>query len=301
MTGARGLSVRLFLADGAPGGIVTAEIMNWTGHVLSAPRAALARALGRDEAGKTGVYFLIGEVEDSLGRRRVYVGESDEVGRRVAEHAADPAKDFFERFVLVTSKDQNLTKAHARYLENRLAAIARESRRAILDNRTDPASGALPESDVADMEFFIAQTRLIMPVLGHDFLREPAIAREASPGALELYLESPKKGLRAEAVMTDDAFVVRAGSTAAPTPRGGGRSGAAGHAALRAQLAAEGVLAPDRDGRALRFAQDFAFSSSGAAASVIHGRSANGRIAWRLKGSGATLRQHEEAQTEGRA
>ncbi|SET20925.1 protein of unknown function [Oceanicella actignis] len=123
----------------------------------------------------------------------------------------------------------------------------------------------------------------------------------AMTGARGLDPRRPRKGLRAEAVMTDDAFVVRAGSTAAPTPRGGGRSGAAGYAALRAQLAAEGVLAPDRDGRALRFAQDFAFSSPSAAASVIHGHKANGRIAWRLKGSGATLRQHEEAQTEGRA
>ena len=36
-----GRSVRLFLADGTSTGIVTAEIMNWTGHVIAAPRTRL--------------------------------------------------------------------------------------------------------------------------------------------------------------------------------------------------------------------------------------------------------------------
>lgn len=35
----KGRSLRLFLADGTPGGIITAEIMNWTGHVMIAPRS----------------------------------------------------------------------------------------------------------------------------------------------------------------------------------------------------------------------------------------------------------------------
>ncbi|MCZ7629642.1 MAG: hypothetical protein M5U19_11580 [Microthrixaceae bacterium] len=31
-----GKSIRLFLVDGTPGGLLTAEIMNWTGHVIAA-------------------------------------------------------------------------------------------------------------------------------------------------------------------------------------------------------------------------------------------------------------------------
>lgn len=33
-----GRSIRLFLVDGSPSGLLTAEIMNWTGHVLTGPR-----------------------------------------------------------------------------------------------------------------------------------------------------------------------------------------------------------------------------------------------------------------------
>ena len=35
----QGRSIRLFLVDGAPNGLLTAEIMNWTGHVLTGPRS----------------------------------------------------------------------------------------------------------------------------------------------------------------------------------------------------------------------------------------------------------------------
>ena len=36
-----GRTVRLYLADGAPTGIITAEIINWTGKAVSGPRARL--------------------------------------------------------------------------------------------------------------------------------------------------------------------------------------------------------------------------------------------------------------------
>ena len=57
----RGRSIRLFLVDGTPNGLLTAEIMNWTGHVLRTPRTKIKEALARPEAGFTGVYVLIGE------------------------------------------------------------------------------------------------------------------------------------------------------------------------------------------------------------------------------------------------
>ena len=69
-----GRSVRLYLVDGSPTGILTAEIMNWTGHALVAPRSRLGEALSRDEASRTGVYFLVGDDPDqpheSPGLRR---------------------------------------------------------------------------------------------------------------------------------------------------------------------------------------------------------------------------------------
>ena len=91
--------------------------MNWTGHVLFSTRSNFTEVLQRSEAHKTGVYFLFGDIKEIGGKRPVYIGESDNVGKRISQHAKNDTKDFFERFCLFTSKDQNLTKAHIRYLK----------------------------------------------------------------------------------------------------------------------------------------------------------------------------------------
>jgi hypothetical protein len=70
----------MFLADGTPGGLLTAEIMNWTGHIVAAPRSDLAQLLKRQEARRTGVYLLIGDDPDSLGGLLAYIGEGDDIG-----------------------------------------------------------------------------------------------------------------------------------------------------------------------------------------------------------------------------
>ena len=63
MTGnAQGRSLELFFIDGKPDGMLTAEVFNWTGHVLVTPRTQISEALKRKEARYTGIYLLFGEL-----------------------------------------------------------------------------------------------------------------------------------------------------------------------------------------------------------------------------------------------
>jgi hypothetical protein len=50
-----GKQIKLFLVDGTPGGLTTAEITNWTGHVFSARRSDLADLLKREEVQRAGL------------------------------------------------------------------------------------------------------------------------------------------------------------------------------------------------------------------------------------------------------
>jgi hypothetical protein len=133
---------------------------------LVAPRSRLGEALSRNEPQKTGVYCLVGDDPEQPGKSRVYIGEGDCIADRIKSHAKDESKDFWTRVCFVTSKDTNLTKAHARYLESRLVELTRSADRANV-----PSPKALPESDIADMEYFIAQMQVVLPVVGLDFLR----------------------------------------------------------------------------------------------------------------------------------
>lgn len=67
-----GHQVRLFLVDGTPGGLMTAEIINWTGHVLKGKRDRLTAIRDRPEAKRTGIYLLFGE-DNSVGGRMAYI------------------------------------------------------------------------------------------------------------------------------------------------------------------------------------------------------------------------------------
>lgn len=72
-----GKQVKLFLVEGTPGGLTTAEITNWTGHLVTGPRSRLADLLVREEAKRTGVYILLGDDPEALGGLRCYIGEAD--------------------------------------------------------------------------------------------------------------------------------------------------------------------------------------------------------------------------------
>jgi hypothetical protein len=298
----QGRSVRLYLVDGTPTGILTAEIMNWTGHVLVAPRSKLPNALQRPEATRTGLYFLVGDDPDQPTKERVYVGEGDSVIDRLKSHSKDVSKDFWTRACLVTSKDFNLTKAHVRYLESRFVQVIRSADRANVANGNEPALKNLPESDVADMEFFIQQVQVVLPVVGFDFLRprptahlvSASIESDVTPSdPLDLVMTSGKYGFEARAVEVDGEITVLKGSRGSTEVFSTNIYGA-----LREQLLKEGRLVTVDDPRFVEFAEDVTFPSPSAAAAVIKNRNTNGRTSWKLANSGQSLKDWQDTSLE---
>lgn len=284
---APGRSIRLFLADGTPQGLIIAEIMNWTGQALSAPRARLADLLKRAEAGRTGIYLLIGPDPDRPAGAKAYVGEADSVVARLRRHIGDEGKDFFDRLVIVVAKDDNLTKAHARYLESQLIRSARESGSVTLANDTQPDFQILPEADRADMEFFLGQLRLVLPILGFDLFRSPVRQADSDLASGDAEFTFSTAGAAATARESDDGFIVLAGSTAR---KQGTDTFPLGYQALRDQLIQDGRLAEGPSADLYRFAEDVSFASPSAAASIVAARSASGPREWKVRGSGQPYR-----------
>ena len=97
-----GKTTRIFLAAGEPTGILLAEISNWTGKVLVARRSQLDQLSKREEVRRTGVYLLVGPDPDDPSRALAYIGEGDNVFKRLLRRSWDEAKDFWERTVVMT-------------------------------------------------------------------------------------------------------------------------------------------------------------------------------------------------------
>lgn len=303
-----GKSVRLFLADGTPGGLLTAEIMNWTGHVVAAPRSDVGSLLKRPEAGRTGIYILLGDDPDSMGGSLAYIGEGDDVSKRLYQHSRPEdqgGKDFWERAIVLTSKDANLTKAHARYLESRLITLAQHANRARLVNGTAPTPLPLPESDISDMEYFITQTKIALPVLGVNLFRSTTVpntfvdlvkpVHTGQPSVSPVFeMRLKKDGIVATALEVDGEFTVIEGSFARPSWIGVED----GYRRLREKLEQDGTLVPSDDDKLMVFTRNQVFASPSAASAIVSGRNSNGRVEWKLQSSGVTYGSWQSMEIE---
>lgn len=282
----KGKQVKLFLVDGTPGGLTTAEITNWTGHVLSARRSDLADLLKRDEAQRTGVYLLLGDDETALGDTRCYVGEADVIAARLRAHANDKDRSFWDRVVVITSKDTNLTKSHGRYLESRLIQLAAKAGRVSLENGTAPPTPNLPEADASDMEYFVGQLQIMLPVLGVNTIRVRPVAPVSSADPVEspvFTLSNVKTGVAASAQQIDGEFTLLSDSKVVAQWHGVGKATStqkayAGYRARHENLLADGSIVV-QSGVGL-VTRDIAFSSPSTAGAVALGRSCNGRVEW---------------------
>lgn len=293
MTGnTQGRSLELFFIDGKPDGMLTAEVFNWTGHVLMTPRTQISEALKRREAKYTGIYLLFGELN---GEQLAYIGESEDISDRIRNHDAN--KDWWTTAILITSAADNLNKAHVKYLEARLIEEAREAGRIKLENSTMPSRPSLSEAAQANMEAFLDYTLMVLPALRIDsFLKKirpttkSAIddRRAAIEPKFELFLK--KESIRATAVLSNGEFIVQAGSLARKSWVGD-KKDKSYYWKLFDDLVAQGILADG--GKCRVFTENYAFSSTSAAGAVVTGRSTAGPIAWKLQGSNKTYKDWE--------
>lgn len=286
-----GKTIRIYLASGSPTGIRHAELVNWTGQAIVCPRPRIGELSDWEESKRPGVYILLGFDDDDTPL--AYLGEAENVHLRLQGHLK--GKDFWDEAVFITSKDENLTKAHAKYLESRMIGLARRAGRVALENGTSPPLPSLPRADLDAMEEFLIPARTLLGALGFSVL-QPLQSRDDPPTQggrltltdIQLFWVHPKRSVDAQGASTDEGFVVFEGSrgTSTVTPSWDG-----GYRRLRKKLLANGTLV--QIDNAVRFTRDALFNSPSAAAAVLYGQRANGRTAWKSE-DGTTLKELEE-------
>lgn len=283
-------TVKIFLAEGDPDSVRTSEISNWTGKAVAGPRSQLDIILQREEAKKPGIYFLTG-INSETGKPRVYIGEAEVIRSRLKGHLE---RDFWKTVIFFVSKDENLTKAHIKYLEGKLIEMTKLADRYELDN-TNASGSHLPESDTADMNVFLAKVEQLLPVLGQDFLKP--FVKQTTPMKASDLMTCTIKNVKATGRPSENGFLVLKGSEAVLKERPSVKKYPY-PSTLRSQLLSEGTLTTKAD--RLVFVKDYEFSSPSAAASVIHGGHANGLISWKTP-NGITIKELEQKDVANKA
>jgi hypothetical protein len=274
-------TIKLFLVHGSPNGLRTAELSNWSGKAIAAPRNELSSLLKREELSSPGFYFLTG-VDPESGDKAIYIGEAENVANRLKNHSG---KDFWNTATVFVSKDENLTKSHIRYIEGKLISIAIESSSSLVVNAA--SSGAkLPESDAAEMDIFLHKTLQLLPVLGvTDFNRSVE-----TPAKEKDILFCKIKGLTARGKRTSGGFTVYAGSQAVLEHR----PSAVRMKKKREELINKGLLKTEKNH--LIFTKDIEFGSPSTAAAIVRGGASNGLTSWK-NNKGIKLKEIEENET----
>lgn len=275
----RGKTIRQFLLDGIPDGRWISELSNWTGKAYKIPRTYVNLCTDRKELNYTGVYFLFGQNDDD-GMPQVYIGEAENIMSRIKQHLSE--KDFWTECVAFISKDNNLNKAHTKYLESHLYGLAKQAKRYDILNSNTPTESSISEMDQAEMDEFIDNMQLILSVSGHKVL-EPSAGNIKNKGIPVFFLQD-RSGTKASGKPTSDGFVILKGSTIAQVI-----ASSLSQSVLnkRQQLITRGIVDEN-----YTFTQDWSFGSPSLAAAIVVGYSINGRTAWKNK-KGISLKEAE--------
>ncbi|WRK55154.1 hypothetical protein SD457_10260 [Coprobacillaceae bacterium CR2/5/TPMF4] len=175
-----GKAIELFLVNGTAESLVTAELSNWNGKAIKIPRTEVQQC-NRDDLRNAGVYFLFCK-EDS-----------------------DKEKYYWNSAVVFTGRDLN--KALIRYLENRSVEIARECGRYQILTKNTYKNTVMKESQIASMEEFIDNVKIIINTLGYKVLEPVSHADEKT-----VYLYCKGSGANAKGFVSSGGFTVLKGS-----------------------------------------------------------------------------------------
>jgi len=280
------------MIDGTAYGPRFSEIGNWVGKAVYSPRASVNKIMNRPEFDNPGVYCLKGDPTDDAFDEKIYIGEAENIKNRLKQHLSDPKKDFKE-LIFFVSKDELLTKTQIRYLESRMVQLAIEAKTAQIDNANSPSLPTLHEADISDMEYFLDQIKLILPVMGFKFLISSTVKQEDIIDSAKIdsthetyYIKT--KTFKAEMTETDQGYIVAKGSEAKKELS---NSCTETYINMRRKLVETEIMIED-EGK-LVFAEDAVFSSPSAASNMILGRNSNGFTEWVNK-KGLTFKEVQD-------
>ncbi|SHJ70348.1 GIY-YIG nuclease family protein [Flavobacterium haoranii] len=278
-----GKTIKLFLIDGEPNGRMTCEFSNWTGKAYKIPRIMIKESYNRDDLKNPGIYLLFGENDN--GKGQVYIGEAETIIDRLKQHVAQ--KEFWSEVILFISKDENLNKAHIKYLESRLFELAKKINHYEVENTTIPTKSSISESEIAEMEEFIENIKLLTNTLGHRVFESLVNSETNKTKKSNIFQIKAARGANGLGIPSSKGFIVFKNSEIALDTVESMQKSLQN---IRQKLIDNQIIIKNDKGYI--FNTDYEFSSPSTAAAIVMGRNANGLKEWKLK-NGKTLKEFE--------
>lgn len=300
-----GRSLKIFVMGAEFHGLKSVELSNWTGLAHIGKREHISTLRKNEVFSSTGIYLLTCSDESTNGQTKLYIGETDNFVKRISAHAND--KDWWDTFIVFTSKDLNLTKAHVKHLEKELHILAKESLGTIeLTNSTEPTGAKLPDSDIADMSEFIENLLFVIETLGLGlFARSENNVHEQVTQAPQndlngtdfVLVQKRNQNLPAKMVVENEKYILKKGSCITKSPTQSFIE-FNGYIRLWNSITKSDAVVEDSQNNRFVTTRDITFSSPSAAGAVVFGCSTNGRTAWIRLSDNKTLGECQIESTD---
>lgn len=217
-----------------------------------------------------GVYFLFCQEDD--GTDSVYIGEAENVYERLIQHLRDyqsgKERYYWNSAVIFVGRDLN--KALIRYLENRFVEIAKDCSRYSILTKSTFKNTVIKESQIASMEEFIDNVKILINTLGYKVLVPMPVATENT-----VYVYCKSADSDAKGFISSGGLTVLSQSKVSDHLTASFKTQRKSYYHLRIALENDGVI---NNGL---FVKDYEFKSPSAASSVVLGRSSNGTTDWK--------------------
>lgn len=309
----RGKVLKIFIIGNDSRSLKSVELINWTGLAYIGKRNQL-KQLEELKLFETGVYFLLSETSSDSAITEIYIGESDSFLERLKQHAY--SKDWWTHFVVFVSKDQSLTKAHIKYLEKELYALASKAIGTLkLVNPNEPGGAKLSDPEIATMEEFLENIIFVLETMGLGYFPRSETRSEAVEHKYDLAntntvedtfsITQPKdvtEGLVDKYLsfleIKNDIYILKVGAYIRKEPKPSFKDH--NYFPLWQQIVSSGAVQDSVNPNFLITTKDIEFSSASAAAAVVRGGATNGRTEWKRKSDQMPLYQWEVNSSEGK-
>jgi len=155
MSNAKAKTIQLLLYDGTLNGVINIADSAWNpGEMYASPRNAVNELVSLD---KYGVYLLLSD-------DRVYVGQAQDLERRIKQHLA--GKDWWERVVLLTTKDDSFTRSDIDYLESVLISKAEKTQSLDSDNKNKGNNPKVDKFRKVNLDQYLDEALFLMELIG---------------------------------------------------------------------------------------------------------------------------------------
>lgn len=117
--------------------------------------------------GKSALYFLLNEIENN--NIALYIGETEDMLKRVKEHNKEDSKDFSD-IIFVVNEREDFSKTKTLYLEQKSIEMAKDNPKIMLINSNDGKKTTISPAAQESLDDLLVEIKQMLNIFGYGHL-----------------------------------------------------------------------------------------------------------------------------------